>query len=489
MFERMRQQVGGLLQPAAPGLPRQVWRWIDDRTGASKSLGPMLFHPVPGEIADTKAGWYYVFGTTTLFAFMLQVITGIGLAASYVPAAADAYDSLQFITHDAPLGSILRGMHYFGASAMVIVVGLHMTRVFLTGSYKFPREVNWLSGLVLLLLTLVMAFTGQLLRWDQDGVWSVVIAAEQAGRVPFIGGALGHLVLAGRVVGAATLSRFFAIHVFFVPGLLFAFIGFHLYLVLHHGISEPPKARERVEPNEYRAHYESLLKQTGRPYFPNAFWREAVAAFAMIAIVAILAIVVGPKELGKPPDPSDIVATPRPDWYFLSFFAFLALTPARLESYVIVYAPLLVGIILVLLPFIARRGERSPARRPWAVGLVVIGWVALVAFFFAGREAPWAPHFGTQPLTPQMVGADVGPPVEGARLFYAEGCQYCHRVEGQGGVRGPDLTHVLQRLSEREVASRILEGSPGNMPAYARTNITPQEVNSISAFLAAVNAR
>jgi ubiquinol-cytochrome c reductase cytochrome b subunit len=146
-------------------LKRIAW-WIDDRTGLSDLLAPLIRHPIPPGTASHPAGWAYIFGTATLVAFIVQVVTGIALATAYIPSTADAYDSLRFITDDSVLGHVLRGIHYFSASAMVILIGLHMARVFLTGSFKFPREMNWLSGVVLLALTLGMAFTGQLLRWD-----------------------------------------------------------------------------------------------------------------------------------------------------------------------------------------------------------------------------------------------------------------------------------------------------------------------------------
>jgi ubiquinol-cytochrome c reductase cytochrome b subunit len=162
---------------------------------------------------------------------MLQVATGVALAFMYVPSAGEAYQSLQYITDQTTFGRIVRGMHNWGASAMILLMGVHMVRVYLTASYKFPREMNWISGVVLWALVVIMAFSGQVLRWDQTAVWSTIVAAEQAGRIPFIGEWVAQFLIGGGTIGAATLSRMFAYHVFIVPALLFIFIGLHLYLV------------------------------------------------------------------------------------------------------------------------------------------------------------------------------------------------------------------------------------------------------------------
>ena len=257
----------------------KAWEWFDARTDASKVIGPILKHPVP-----PRTGWMYVFGSATLIAFLIQVFTGIALATAYVSSAGQAYESLQWITHQAFLGHLLRGMHYFGASAMVLLVGIHMIRTFLTGSYKFPRELNWVVGVVLLGLTILMGFTGQLLRWDQNGVWSTVVAAEQAGRVPVIGHWLARLLMGGQTVGGATLSRFFAYHVFFIPALIFAMVGLHLVLVLQHGISEKPSASRPVDPKTYRAWYEGMLKREGVPFWPDAAWRDVVFGVLVVSL-------------------------------------------------------------------------------------------------------------------------------------------------------------------------------------------------------------
>jgi ubiquinol-cytochrome c reductase cytochrome b subunit len=455
---------------------KKIWDWIDERTGIAETLGPMARHLVP-----ENARWWYVFGSATMCAFMIQVISGVALAFSYIPSASEAYPTLQFITHDATLGAFMRGLHYFGASAMVLMVGLHMAQVFLFGAYKYPREMSWMTGVLLLGFTLVMGFTGQLLRWDQNAVWSVVVAAEQVGRVPLIGGWLARLTLGGDNVGGATLSRFFAVHVFVMPALIFAFVGLHVWLVLRHGISEPPVAGQPVNPKTYKVEYEARMKKTGKPFWPDAAWRDVVFAVAMIAVIALFALVFGAPELGKPPDPSIFVASPRPDWYLLWYFAVLALLPHGTEAYFMVFGPVLVGILLIILPFIANRGERSLRRRPWAVAAIVLVVLMIGTLWVAGVKSNWSPNFKAEPLSPQVVEASSGPVFEGAHLFYAKGCLDCHLVAGYGGRRGPDLTYIGDKLSQSQMIIRISNGGL-NMPAFAG-NLNPAEMNDLVAFL------
>jgi ubiquinol-cytochrome c reductase cytochrome b subunit len=432
-------------------------------------------HPVP-----PRTGWWYVFGSATFLAFMLQVVTGIALATAYVPSAGQAYESLRFISDQALMGRFLRGLHYFGASAMVVLIGAHVARTYLMGAYKFPRELNWLSGALLLLLTLALAFTGQLLRWDQTAVWSVIVAAAQAGRVPVVGHELVKLVLAGDTLGGQTLSRFFAFHVFFIPALVFLLVGLHMALVLRHGISERPTPGEPVDKATYRQRYQALLEREGVPFWPDAAWRDVVAGAAVVAIVALLAILVGPPELGRPPDPSILHAYPRPDWYFLWYFAVLALTPSHLETLVIVLGPLIFGAILLFTP-IFNTGERSVKRRPWAGLVVFIIVFVIAAFWVAGEKAPWSPDFEAQPLSAAVVRDTTPAVVQGARLFYEKGCEYCHAIAGNGGKRGPDLSDVATRMTPDAMALRITNGGP-DMPAFVNS-LSPEQLQAIVAFL------
>jgi ubiquinol-cytochrome c reductase cytochrome b subunit len=449
--------------------------WLDDRSGLITATRRALEHPVP-----PRTGWWYVFGSATLIAFILQVATGIALASAYVPSSGQAYDSLKFISEQALLGRFLRGMHYFGASAMVLLIGIHVSRTFLMGAYKFPRELNWLTGAVLLLLTLALAFTGQLLRWDQTAVWSVIVGAAQAGRMPVVGDEIARFILAGDTIGGATLSRFFAFHVFFIPAIVFGLIGLHLALVLRHGISERPKRGVHVDPATYRQGYAEMLKREGVPFWPDAAWRDVVFGAAVTATIVLLALIVGPPELGKPPDPSILEAYPKPDWYFLWYFALLALAPHNLENFIIVAGPLVFGAVLLLLPLF-NRGARSVRERPLSALLVVFMWTVIVVFWIAGSRAEWSPDFTAAPLPASVVRTTNPVALEGARLFHEKGCEFCHAFAQQGGKRGPDLTDVGGRMTGEQIALRITSGSP-NMPAYART-LTPAQVDALVAFL------
>jgi len=454
--------------------------WLGERFELEDSVLAVLRHPVPREL-ERPIGWWYVIGSATLAIFVIQVVTGVGLAMTYVPAPNSAYDSLQFISHDATLGSIVRGMHYFGSGAMVVLVLAHMTQVYLFGAFKFPREANWLTGSLLLLATLAMAFTGQLLRWDQDAFWSIVVAAEQAARAPVIGDWLARLVVAGSNVGGATLTRFYATHVFLIPAAIFGLIGMHLYLVVKRGISEPPVAGEPVEPRTYRARYTEILRR-GIPFWPDAAWRDALVATLAVVAVVVLAAAIGAPALGKPPDPTNVLADPRPDWYFLGYFAVLALIPPATESLVIVGLPLFAFVFLFLVPLLWPDGERHWSRRPAAVAAVALPFVAYAALTVAGLQSPWVPQLEGAALPSAATHGLSGTAAHGADLFVTKSCWACHQIEGSGGRRGPDLTHVASRLSRDQLTQRVATGG-GGMPAYAGS-VTPIELDDLVTYLA-----
>jgi ubiquinol-cytochrome c reductase cytochrome b subunit len=362
-----------------------------------------------------------------------------------------------------------------------------MAQVFLAGAYKYPREMNWISGVVLMVLTMGMALTGQMLRWDSDGLWTVVVAANFAERVPLVGHWLAGFILGGSTVGGATLTRFYAAHVFLLPGLIIALVGLHMYLVLHHGISEPPKPGVPVDPKTYESRYRAIKAQ-GIRYFPDAAWKEIVTAFSVVVIVIALALVFGPKDPGVPPDPTVAFADPRPDWYLRWYYAFLYVKPRGLESFVMVYLPIAAIIGLILLPLVFSSGERSLSKRPLSIAAVGAVALALATLTIMGFRVPWSPAYETEPLGPAELGVDAGPVLEGAEIFHARGCQYCHVVLGRGGQYGPDLTEVMVRISPQETAVRIVQGFRRDMPAY-RDILSQEELDALLAFLDALPPR
>jgi ubiquinol-cytochrome c reductase cytochrome b subunit len=240
----------------------------------------------------------------------------------------------------------------------------------------------------------------------------------------------------------------------------------------------------RVDPKTYRKRYAELVHKIGVPFWPDAGWKDVVFALAVGSIVLVLAIWLGPPELGNKADPTVVQAYPRPDWYFLWYFALLALIPPNIEDLFIIGFPLLLGLLFLLLPFVAPTGERSPRRRPWAVGIVVVFGVSVAALVNIGSIAPWSPDLGNLSLPAQVTQSLSPTAAQGAAVFEQKGCINCHRIAGVGGQRGPDLTQVGARLSTDELTWRILNGGR-NMPAYGST-LTPQDASNLVAFLSSL---
>ena len=216
----------------------KINQWLDERTSWKKVWEVIFLRKIP------KVNWFYTLGSATLFVAINQVITGILLTIYYVPTPDHAYDSVQYITTQVPLGWLIRGLHHWGASALVVLVGLHMLRVIFFGAYKFPREVTWFTGVILLLVVVGFGFTGYLLPWDQKAFWATTVGTRIAAAPPLIGDYLLRIIRGGNEISAVTLVRFFGIHVWVLPSLLFLLIGVHLYLVIHNGISAMPKRGE-----------------------------------------------------------------------------------------------------------------------------------------------------------------------------------------------------------------------------------------------------
>ena len=458
----------------------KIYKWLEHRLGFIQPLKQAAEHPTP----SNNASWWYVFGSAATVLLMLQVVTGILLALVYSPSANEAWTSLNFLNHNVALGWYLRALHGWGSDFMIAIVLIHLVQVFLFGSFKFPRELTWMVGVVLLLLTLGMAFTGQVMRFDQDAYWGLGIGASIASRVPFIGADLVHLLLGGPIIGGATLSRFFTLHVFVIPGLLLAGVAVHVLMVLKHGVSDWPMPGRLVRRSTYEREYHELTLRTGLPFVPDAAWKDAVFAAAIIFAVMACAFFLGPFGPSGQPDPTIIQTAPHPDFAFLWIYAVLAFLPPSLETPVLLVVPVLAITGMLLLPLLAGEGERHWARRPVAVLSVSVIAVTLGIFTRLGTYTPWSPVMDawSGDAVPVKYMHNRSPlEREGAMVLQDKQCRDCHSLNGEGGMRGPKLDAVASQMTEDQIVRQVLQGG-GNMPAYGNA-LNPAETKALVSFL------
>ncbi len=368
-------------------LIESIGEWLDARLQLGTPIRETMEHPVPRETAS----WFYVFGSAAFVVFMLQIVTGIMLAFIYVPSAGEAWDSLQTLNHSVALGWYIRALHGWGSDFMVAIVLIHMVQVFLFGAYKYPRELTWIVGVFLLIVTLGMAFTGQVLRFDQDAYWGLGIGASIASRVPVIGPWIVNLMLGGPIIAGATLSRFFALHVFAIPGLLIAFVSIHLLMVLKLGINEWPVPGRLVRKATYIKEYHALTKTDGIPFVPGAIWKDMFFAAFILLSIALCAAYYGPFGPSGPPDPTIIQTAPRPDFFFLWLYAVLSFLPPSMETPALLIGPVVAILALILLPFLFGEGEKSWRRRPVAVLTILLVAISLGTFTHLAEHTPWSP--------------------------------------------------------------------------------------------------
>jgi len=464
----------------------QIGDWFDRRLQLAAPIREVAEHPVP----RNTASWWYVFGSAALTVFLLQLATGILLALIYVPSASEAWSSLQALNHDVTLGWFIRAMHGWGSNFMVAIVLIHMVQVFLFGAYKFPRELTWILGVFLLLMTLGMAFSGQVLRFDQDAYWGLGIGASIASRVPIAGPAIVKLMLGGPIIAGATLSRFFALHVFVIPGMLIGFVALHLLMVVKLGINEWPMPGRLVKRTTYINEYHELTKKAGAPFVPYAIWKDLFfAAFILLAIAAC-ALYFGPFGPTGQPDPTIIQTVPKPDYFFLWLYALLSLLPPSLETPALQIGPVLAIIGLLLLPFLSGEGEKSWRRRPIAVLTVLLIAITLGTFTHLAGYTPWSPHMNAwsgDPVPEQLLQGRTALERQGALVFQVKQCRNCHSLGNLGGQRGPALDSVAVRQTQDQLIRQVIQGG-GNMPAYGK-NLTPAETTALVAFLETLHPR
>lgn len=461
-------------------LIEKIGAWFELRLGLGKPISEAATHPVPRDTAS----WFYVFGSAALTVFILQIVTGILLALIYVPSAGEAWNSLQIINHTISLGWFVRALHGWGSNFMLAIVLIHMLQVFLFGAYKFPRELTWVVGVLLLLVTLGMAFTGQVLRFDQDAYWGLGIGASISSRVPIVGPWVVKLLLGGPIIAGATLSRFFALHVFVIPGLLIAFVGVHLLMVLKLGINEWPMPGRIVHRATYLEEYHELTHKDGVAFVPYAVWKDIVFSGFILLAVASCAAYFGPFGPGGQPDPTIIQTAPKPDFFFLWLFALLSFLPPSAETPILLIGPAIGIVVLLALPFVAGEGEKSWRRRPIAVLTILVAAVSLGTLTHLGGGAPWSPvmdAWSSLPIPSQYLVGRTALERRGALVFQVKQCHNCHSLGDQGGKRGPALDRVALRLNEDQLIRQVIQGG-GNMPAYGK-NLSPAETTALVAFL------
>lgn len=359
------------------GFAARAMTWIDERVDLS---GVRHFIAEKGVPIHTQKVWYYL-GGMTLFLLFVQIFTGILLLLYYRPSAAEAYESVQFIVTQVQFGWLIRNIHSWSANLLIALAFAHFFSVFLLKSYRKPRELTWVSGMVLLLLMLAFGFSGYLLPWNELSFFATKVGTGIAGAVPVIGKFTLRLLRGGDDVTGATLSRFYGLHVAVLPLLTTAFVMLHLLLVQRQGMSVPIDIEQRLERGE-------RLRQM--PFFPNYILRDVLAWYVVLAVLAALAAFY-PWELGKKADP--FAAVPpgiRPEWYFLAMFHTLKLLPSHVLGIegerLGVMALGVVALFLVLVPFVDRRasrGERSPAFTVAAL----LGVLYLAVFTIAGHYA------------------------------------------------------------------------------------------------------
>ncbi len=397
-----------------------VLDWLEDRTGIPSAIRHFMNEEIPA-----SAGWHQVLGSVAAFGFLVQVLTGILLALNYAPTPGDAYDSLRYIVTEVTRGRLVRGLHHWGASLMIVTVVLHMLQVFLWGAYKKPREATWIAGVLLLLLTLAFGLSGYLLPWDNRAYWGTVVTTRISALAPGAGPLVLKLLGSdGASIGVVTFARFYAAHVLILPPLTLLLIALHVYLVRRHGVAPVP----------------SDENQPKKKFYPGQVAKDTVAIFLWFALLMGMAILAR-VPLGHVADPTDLSYVPRPEWYFLFLFQFLKFFDGPMEVLGAVVIPTLAIFALVLVPFIDRGKMTAVTKRIGAMGVV-----AFAAFAWAGLTAR---AVATTPEVREMDLAMIQPWQEisagnlaSIGFFRQANCAGCHTISLTGGVNsaGPDLT-------------------------------------------------
>ena len=464
-----------------------LYAWLNRRIDLDGIRRGLLDREVPDRLT-----WWHTLGSATLTVFVVQVVTGIVLATFYSPSPDHAYESVVYIERQVASGSLLRGIHHWAASAMVILLLAHMVRVFAMGAYKYPREANWLLGVGLFVVVLGFSFTGYLLPWDQKAYWATAVGTSIAGTTPLIGGALVAILRGGSELGAATLSRFYAFHVLWLPLLLGGLILLHLVLVIRQGIAPRPQALEdgaprRTDAGGYGEYYRdayAATKRGGVRFYPDIIGKDVLVSTLVVALIVLFAAAFG-APLEPPADPTDTSYVPTPEWYFLPLYQLLKLVPGSMESLVAVGVPAALLLAMVALPLVDRGSTRNLLRRPLAFASlgIILGASGMLLGLAIREKGPAVP-------------AEVGRPLSsteraGRALYQAQKCGDCHVVAGKGGDDGPELSEIGLHHSTAWIHSFLEQPSrfrsdSTKMPSFGPPTLSHQQIEELAQYLASL---
>jgi ubiquinol-cytochrome c reductase cytochrome b subunit len=459
--------------------------WLDQRTGLVTLTKDFLTEDVPG-----GASYWYAFGSATLFAMILQIVTGIFLCFYYAPSTDTAYESTKFIIDKVPAGHLVLSLHYWGASAMIAFVAMHLLQVLIWGAYKKPRELQWVVGVTLFIVTLVLGLTGYLLPWDLNALLASRVAINISGNAPVLGPLVQQFLQDGNGITTLTINRFFGIHVWLMPALLVLLVGLHLMIFRWNGPAGPP-----ID--------EAPKLKPGR-FWPDQMFMDTVLSFAMFVIIVALAVF-APVPLDAKADLNNSQFVPYPAWYFLALYALLDVVgqfpPAIVQVatlFATIVGPTLLIVVLVVLPFVDRNPSRRLTRRPWVLGITALVMAGAIGLSWIGQHnvvenqllhniiganAPAAVaangsgalQTGPQGTAGSTTGSTAGgttPATAGSgATVYSTNCAGCHGATGTGVPKTfpPLASNPVVVGDPSKVIPIVLNGLTGNVTVKGAT--------------------
>ncbi len=435
-----------------------------------------------------KGSWYFGDGATLTLLFAVLVATGAAMTLGYSSSPTDAYTSVKDMTFRDSMGWFIRGLHYWSAGLMVLMLFFHLFRQILIGGYKSPREATWLIGVFLFFGVITMSLLGYILRWDERGVYALRVALNMFYRIPLIGEQLVLLVQGGPEIGGPTLSRIYSLHVIIGPLLLTSLIGYHLYLVVVHSITSPtertlPVSSSKQQKRVYQ--YDAQSDERGENFFPETASKSGLMAFIVFGVALVLTLVLGAGRL-YPEANLHERSYPMEEWWWSWFSALAAYLPPGIATYFYVGFPLAVFLFLAFLPLLERTPYRGIRNRPIATLFVSGCVIAILGLSSLRIQSAWTAWPSDQPPA-VPAGITLPPEAEKGRLLIHQfGCDSCHPVAGDGPRFAPDLAAIRRTMTQSELREYVLQPPPGvAMPPY-QGRLSEEELDQIVAFVLVV---